>query len=216
MDTKYRDLPFDLKALDGAGSFAGYASVFGVVDGCNDVVARGAFGPTLARNRAGRGVKMLWQHQSDEPIGRWDEIVEDDHGLRVKGRLLLDVRRAAEVHALLKAGAIDGLSIGYSAVEAATDPDSGLRTLIEIDLWEISLVTFQACPGAAVSAIKGAKPRTAREFERFLRDTGGFSHQDAKAIASGGYNALSWKDTEERLVDEMVARLERAAMALTH
>ena len=173
MDRKYLDLAFDGEALDEAGAFAGYASLFDVADGFDDVVAPGAFTATLARNQGGRGVKLLWQHDASEPIGTWDSIVEDDHGLRVRGQLLLDVRRGAEAHALLKSGAIDGLSIGYSAVEAATDPETGLRRLTEVELWEISLVTFQACPGAAVVAVEGETPKTIRAFERFLRDAGG-------------------------------------------
>ena len=221
MDRKHLERPFDVKALDDAGHFTGYASVFGVVDGFNDIVAPGAFARTLARRGGGRDVRMLWQHHASEPIGAWDEIAEDDRGLRVRGRLALDVRRGAEVHALLKAGAIDGLSIGYAALEAETDPDTGLRTLTEVDLWEISLVTFQACPGARVAAVKAAPPDTIRDFERFLRDAGGFSRQAAKAIASGGFKALARPDAGRGRdaggeLAELVASLRRAARILTN
>lgn len=215
MERRHLDRPFDVKELDAEGVFWGYASVFGVVDGFNDAVARGAFARTLAHQGGGRGVKMLWQHHASEPIGAWDEIVEDDRGLRVRGRLLLDVRRGAEVYALLKAGAIDGLSIGYTAAEAETDPETGLRTLTEVDLWEISLVTFEACPGARVGAVKAAPPGTIREFERFLRDAGGFTHQDAKAIASGGFKALAGRDADGELA-ELVASITRATRILTN
>ena len=215
MERKHLDLRFDLKALDAQGTFEGYASLFGVADGFDDVVAPGAFTQTLARNDGGRGVKMLWQHDSAEPIGAWERIAEDARGLAVRGRLLLDVRRGSEAYALLKAGAIDGLSIGYSAVEAATDPETGLRTLVEVALWEISLVTFQACPGARVSAVKGAPPNTIREFERFLREAGGYSHQDARAIAAGGFKTLTQRDAGGEL-NELVASLRRAAAILTN
>ncbi len=215
MERKHLDLRFDLKALDAQGTFEGYASVFGVVDGFDDVVAPGAFTATLARHQGGRGVKMLWQHDSAEPIGAWERIAEDSQGLAVRGRLLLDVQRGAEAYALLKAGAIDGLSIGYSAVEAATDPETGLRTLVEVELWEISLVTFQGCPGAHVSAVKGALPNTIREFERFLREAGGYSHQDARAIAAGGFKALTQRDAGAELA-ELVASLRRAAAIFTN
>ena len=215
MDRKYLDLAFDGEALDEAGAFAGYASLFDVADGFDDVVAPGAFTATLARNQGGRGVKLLWQHDASEPIGIWDSIVEDDHGLRVRGQLLLYVRGGAKAHALLKAGAIDGLSIGYSAVEAATDPETGLRRLTEVELWEISLVTFQACPGAAVVAVKGETPKTIRAFERFLRDAGGFSHHDARAIAWGGFAALDRRDAGDETA-QLVASLRRAAAILTY
>jgi len=200
-----------VKALAPAGTFEGYASVFGVVDGFDDVVAPGAFAASLARRGVG-GIKMLWQHDAGEPIGQWEEIVEDGRGLYVRGRLLIELRRAAEAHALIKAGVIDGLSIGYTAGNAETDPASGVRTLTEVDLWEISLVTFQACPGARIAAVKAAPPQSIREFERFLREAGGYSHSAAKAIAAGGFKAL------ERRPDDLaplVASLRRAARILT-
>ncbi len=214
MDRKHLDLAFDVKALDEAGAFEGYASVFGVVDGFDDVVAPGAFAATLARNQGGRDIKLLWQHDSAEPIGAWDSIVEDERGLHVRGRLLLDVRRGAEAYARHTAGAIGGLSIGYTAVEAAVDPETGARRLLEVELWEISLVTFQACPGAAVTAVKGETPKTIREFERFLRDAGGFSHHHAQAIACGGFKALGQRDAGGETA-ELVASLRRATAILT-
>ncbi|RMH39760.1 MAG: HK97 family phage prohead protease [Alphaproteobacteria bacterium] len=136
----------------------GYASVFGVVDRGGDVVARGAYAKSLERLRSdGRSVKLLWQHNPAEPIGVWDEIVEDEHGLRVKGRLLPEVARAREAAALLEARAIDGLSIGYRPVSATRD-EKGRRVLTEIDLWEVSLVTFPMLPAAKVGAKTAAPP----------------------------------------------------------
>ena len=141
-----------IHALAEDGVFEGYASLFGVADLGKDVVAPGAFGESLARRGAG-GVRMLWQHDPAEPIGRWLRIVEDGRGLRVRGRLNLAVERAKEIHALMREGAVDGLSIGFKVERARKDP-SGLRRLEKLDLWEISLVTFPMHPGARVSGVK--------------------------------------------------------------
>ena len=138
-------------ALAGEGLFAGYASLFDVPDLGRDVVARGAFAESLAR-RGPAGVRMLWQHDPAEPIGRWLSLVEDARGLSVRGRLNLRVARAREIAALLEDGAIDGLSIGFRAVEARRDRGTGTRRLLKIDLWEISVVTFPMLPGARLDA----------------------------------------------------------------
>lgn len=130
----------------------GYASYFGQVDSGNDVVARGAYAKSLTALAAkGRSVKMLWQHDPTQPIGIWDEVREDARGLYVKGRILTDVARGAEAAALIEAGAIDGLSIGYRTVKA-TRNDKGQRLLHELELWEVSLVTFPMLPSARVGA----------------------------------------------------------------
>lgn len=120
----------------------GYASLFGRRDQGGDTVRPGAYAGSLARlASAGRRVKMLWQHDPSQPIGVWDEVREDQTGLWVKGRILTEVERGREAQALLVAGAIDGLSIGYRTVKAERD-GKGQRVLSELDLWEVSLVTF--------------------------------------------------------------------------
>ena len=139
---------------------AGYASVFERVDQGGDSVARGAYAASLAKlGTANRTVKMLWQHDPARPIGIWDEVREDDHGLFVKGRLLPEVAQAREAAALIEAGAIDGLSIGYRTVRAEKAAGSG-RTLTELDLWEVSLVTFPMLTDARVAA-KARDPQDA-------------------------------------------------------
>lgn len=131
---------------------SGYASLFGITDQGGDVVQKGAYGKSLEQiTQSGRKVKMLWQHDPACPIGVWDEVREDDRGLWVKGRILADVQSGAEALALLKAGAIDGLSIGYRTIRAAKS-QKGERLLHELDLWEVSLVTFPMLPEARVEA----------------------------------------------------------------
>ncbi len=135
----------------------GYASYFGKCDKGGDVVEAGAYAASLANlAKRGRSVKMLWQHDPTQPIGVWDEVIEDNKGLYVKGRLLLDVARGREAAALIEAGAIDGLSIGYRTKKAHKN-GKGQRLLAELELWEVSLVTFPMLPEARVGA-KGDAP----------------------------------------------------------
>ncbi|MFO1104376.1 MAG: HK97 family phage prohead protease [Methylocystis sp.] len=136
-----------------AGAFSGYASLFGVVDSGGDMVMAGAFARSLIK-RGAQGVKMLWQHQAAEPIGMWTSIVEDSRGLKVEGRLDLSVARAREALSLMRKGAIDGLSIGFRTQRATTEKSSGVRRLEEVDLWEISIVTFPMLPQARIGAVK--------------------------------------------------------------
>ena len=130
----------------------GYASFFGKCDQGGDVVEAGAYAASLARlAKLGRNIKMLWQHDPTQPIGIWDEVREDEKGLYVKGRLLLDVAKGREAAALIEAGAIDGLSIGYRTKKAHKN-GKGQRLLAELELWEVSLVTFPMQPEARVGA----------------------------------------------------------------
>lgn len=146
------------------GTLEGYASVFNTIDSQGDVIAPGAFKRTISAWAAkGRGVPVLWQHSSDEPIGVTTSITEDDHGLRVRAQLVREVRRANEAHALAKAGALGGLSIGFSASPNASDGKpavvydeaAGARVFREVRLWEYSLVTFPANEDAVLTSVKG-------------------------------------------------------------
>ena len=177
---------FELKREpDEGGSFEGYASVFDVLDLGMDVVAKGAFTKSLS---SGRRVKMLWQHSMADPIGVWDEVREDDRGLFVKGRLLKEVQKGRETMALLRAGAIDGMSIGYRTIEAMAEAGGRVRKLLEIELHEISIVTNPMLPSAVVTAVKSIT--TEREFEAFLRDAG-YSRKEATAVALHGFKGLN-------------------------
>lgn len=150
-ERKFSQPEVGLKVTDGR-VIEGYASLFGKTDQGGDVVEKGAYAASLKRLAAGgRAVKMLWQHDPAQPIGIWDEVREDAHGLWVKGRLLTEVEKGREAAALLAAGAIDGLSIGYRTIRAERD-GKGLRRLQELELWEVSLVTFPMLPEARVAA----------------------------------------------------------------
>ena len=142
-----------LDHVDSDGVFSGYASLFDVPDLSRDVVAPGAFAKTLAK-RGAAGIKLLYQHNPAEPIGSWLTVREDHRGLFVRGKLMTDVARARETLSLMRAGILDGLSIGFRTVRGRTERKSGIRRLLEVDLWEISVVTFPMLPNARVASVK--------------------------------------------------------------
>lgn len=156
----------ELKNTTEAGSFSGYASVFRIPDRQGDVIEPGAFAESLQK-RAGE-IRLLWQHDPAEPIGIFHTIREDAVGLYVEGRILLDVQRGKEAHSLLKSGALEGLSIGYTPVRFRHDPATGHRMIEALDLWEISLVTFPANPEAGVRRIKGRREAAVKAPSRTL------------------------------------------------
>ena len=138
------------------GTVEGYASLFGEVDQARDMVMPGAFTQTL-QSRGLRKIPMLFQHDPSEPVGIWLELREDMRGLWARGRLIPDVARGRELIALVQQGAIDGLSIGYRTVRGKIDPKTRIRRLYQVDLWEISIVTFPLLEGARVRAVKSRK-----------------------------------------------------------
>lgn len=148
--------PLDLKRVEADGTFAGYASLFNREDMGHDIVLPGAFRESLTM-RGPAGIKMLFQHNPSEPIGVWDHITEDARGLYVRGRLMLDVARAREVRSLMRAGALDGLSIGFRALRGRRDAKTGIRRLEKVDLWEISIVTFPLLPEARIAHVKARR-----------------------------------------------------------
>ena len=155
-ERKFCRIGEEIRVTDGT-VIEGYASCFGIRDKGGDVVLPGAYAASLKVLAAkGARVKMLWQHDPAQPIGVWDIVREDGRGLYVKGRLLTDVEKGREAAALIAAGAIDGLSIGYRTVKAEKD-GKGQRLLAELELWEVSLVTFPMLADARVGA-KGDSP----------------------------------------------------------
>ena len=192
------------------GTFSGLASPFGgQADAYGDIIEKGAFAKSLAaHSAAGTRPIMLRSHDPDSIIGTWTHLAETDAGLEVRGKLAMDIPAAKEVHTLWKAGAMNGLSIGFKPVEWRR-MDGG-RALTEVDLWEVSAVAFPAAKGARVTDVKSAITDI-RSFETELRDVLGFSAREAKRLASGGWPAYSDRDGGDDGIEELV----RATLART-
>jgi len=180
----HKSLPFQLKALaDEEGTIEGYGAVFGNVDGVNDILLPGSFAKAI---RGNQNVKMLWQHDFTMPIGTWNNLTEDSNGLKVSGKIATKTQLGNDAYQLVKAGAIDSLSIGFIPTEWEIDSKKGIRTIKSVQLYEVSLVTFSANSKAKIVNVKSL-PEDIRSFERFLSDAG-YSRSEAKRIASTGFN----------------------------
>lgn len=178
MPVKYLNAPFQLKELGAQGSIAGYASVFGEVDAQNDVVAKGAFERSLTKYKQNKSnPAMLWMHDTAEPIGVWTSVIEDARGLYVEGKLAIKTQHGAEAYELLKIGAITGLSIGYTAIKSVRDSKTKIRTLTEVELYEVSLVTFPANSLARVHTVKETPHNEMQAIVMRLRNTASYLHQ---------------------------------------
>jgi uncharacterized protein len=187
---------------DTEGSIEGYGSVFGVLDAGGDVVKAGAFKASLT---SGRKVKMLRQHDTSQVIGIWDSVDEDAMGLRCKGRLLLTVDAGKQAYELVRAGAMDGLSIGYRTVKSSYNA-KGQREIQEAELWEVSVVTFPMNAEAVIDAVK-ARDMTKIEMERVLTQDAGLSRSVARRLMAGGLNAVKAMQDAGDDGDELVAAL---------
>jgi HK97 family phage prohead protease len=207
-----------------ARTFTGYGAVFGNVDSYGDVIEKGAFKKTLAEaNKTGSWPAMLMQHggwgmSADDltPVGIWTEFAEDDNGLLLTGKLA-ETPRGSEAYGLLKMTprpALNGLSIGYRAKKftVGTKLDEPRRTLHEVDLIEVSLVTFPANPKARIGSVKSSDGLSVRDAEKALREAG-FSSNEAKAILAKGFTAIDHRDGDARSdgrLDDAVTRALRA------
>lgn len=218
MDTKFA-VPFELKKLSEDGTFEGYGSVFDVVDSYKEVVKAGAFKKSLAAwKKKGILPPMLWQHDSTQPIGKYISMREDTTGLYVEGKLLKDdLPKAKEAYILLREGVVTGLSIGFQTVKHSFDTDSRVRFLEEVNLWELSLVTFPANQEAGVTSVKSCENiATVRDFEDMLR-LNGFSDRESMLIASKGFAAaLSARESRQQKANagEPPSNLNQLAAAL--
>ena len=188
----------EFKALEDGRTIEGYGAVFGNLDSHGDIIVPGAF------KSSERVPRMLWQHDFSTPIGIWESVVEDDHGLRVTGKFA-NTQKANEALELIKMGAVGGLSIGYRTIQSE-DTRAG-RMLKQIDLYEISVVTLGSNDQALIDTVKAAS-MTIREAEERLRDAG-FSSTVAKKLLSGGFSALSpQRDAEELELEEVKKLLQ--------
>lgn len=192
-----RSFDYEVKAVSEDGLFTGYGSVFGVVDSYNEVVAPGAFVDSIADAKSkGRTFPVLWQHRTDEPIGDWDieSLKEDGRGLFGSGGLWLeDAPYARIAYRGMQSRSITGLSIGYYVRDSSFDEKTRIRTLLKLDLVEISIVTVPANDEARTDVIKsklahGGLP-TLSEFEQLLREAG-FSKTQSAVIANRGLQHL--------------------------
>ncbi|MGB8817626.1 MAG: HK97 family phage prohead protease [Rhizobiaceae bacterium] len=215
-DFSTRELKFTgvkLDKVDGDGVFTGYASLFGVTDLAKDRVEKGAFAKSVGE-RGVSGIRMLFQHDPNEVIGQWLDIREDARGLLVKGRLAQEVGRAREVLALMRAKALDGLSIGFKTVRSKKGSADGVRHILEADLWEISVVTFPMLPTARISDVKAAPFPTTREFELWLRRDAGLTRSEARGVIARGFAKVRREREATEPAAMLAGRIRAAATTL--
>ncbi len=210
MSHKTLDFALKIKSIADNGVFDGYGSVFGITDSYGDIVMQGAFVDSLkSQQDIGRMPAMLWQHRSAEPLGVYTAMAEDSVGLKLAGQLAMDTVRGAEAYALMKMGAISGLSIGYQVRDESYDRVTGITTLKKVDLWEVSLVTFPANDAARVSSVKTIEViEDLKSAEQYLRDAG-LSRKEAVTFIAR-VKSLAQSDSDEgdmqQIVDALKAR----------
>ncbi len=201
MSMERKSFTFEVKVDTATRRVTGYGAIFGNKDSYNDIIMPGAFAKSIGK----RQVKMLYQHDCDDLLGFWDVVREDAKGLYVEGTIA-KTSLGNDVYELATMGALNSMSIGYN-VDLCEYDGGGTRLLKEIDLWEVSLVTFPANELATVTGVKSA-PANERDFEKFLRDEGKFSREAAKIITAHGFKALSGqRDAEAK---ELVSTITNA------
>lgn len=213
MKTRHLDATFEVKAVSDDGSFSGYGSVFGVIDSYNERVMPGAFTRSIEQKGA-NGVALLWQHRSDSPIGVYTEMREDTKGLYVEGKLALGTEKGREAYELMKMGWKAGMSIGFMPAESEKAED-GVREVRELDLWEVSIVTFPANAASMVEQVRakienGDEP-TKRDIERLLTRDAGLSRSKAAALLAGGYDTM----IDQRDADDEASELWKAISGIS-
>jgi len=196
---------FEVKREPGPPTFEGLASTFGNADMVGDVIEPGAFRKSVGE-RGASGIRLLWQHDTSQPVGVLKQVRETEDGLFVEGELL-DTNLGRDVAEILRKGAVDRMSIGFRSVRDRFDSKKKVRILEEIDLREVSLVTFPANEKAKITSVKavladGGLP-SQRDVERALHEIG-FSRTQAKGLLARGYDGLKSADKQaSELVDTM-------------
>ena len=216
------DFAFEIKKeeVTPEGSFKGYASTFGgPPDSVNDIVLSGAFKKTLKnKGRNGNGIALLWSHDSKAPIGIWTSIREDDTGLYVEGIVEPGANpNGIPILKVMRLGGVKGLSIGYNTVLSEFDEKKRIRTIKEVELWEISLCTFPANTRASVTSVKNIlEARTERELEGALRDAG-LSREASKYIIKLTKQGLrdAGKGAEKINISSVLSELQRVNLELS-
>lgn len=211
-----KNFAFKAEDVKDDGTFTGYGSVFGNIDSYREIVLPGAFKKSLKDIKAsGDPLPMLWQHNPDQPIGGYTDLSEDSKGLLVTGFLLKDeVQQAKEAYALMKARIVKGLSIGYYVIQDSYNEKDNTRSLVELDLREVSPVTFPANTAAQVDSVKSAltlmlktgQLPNVKDFEDFLREVG-FSKSQAAAIAVHGLSKLLRGEPGDTKGEDVLAAL---------
>lgn len=212
---KTKEFKLSVKDLKDNGTFTGYGSVFGNVDSYGEAVMKGAFEKSLKKHEAENlPIVMLWQHDRTNPIGIWKNVHEDEYGLCGEGEINLDTQQGREAYSLMKQGALNGLSIGYREILASSK--GNVRSLTELELYEISPVTFPANTEARITGIKSERiadfaeqlrlgnPKPPKEFEEILREAG-FPKSMATQIVSVGYAKAIRRESESKNNNEIIA-----------
>ena len=209
-----RAYALQIKATNEDGSIEGYGSVFGNKDSYNDVIQKGAFAESIKSHKSSQTMPaMLWQHDSSQPIGVWNDITEDANGLHMRGQLAMGTVKGKEAYELAKMGALKGLSIAFVAKGWEYAQGGEVRSLTELELWEVSLVTFPANTKARITGVKSTEDiSTLKDAERVLRDSG-FSKQDALAFVSRVKTLSSRSDSDD--MGELKSALEKLKSKLS-
>lgn len=211
----FRGRALEVKMEDAeTGAIEGYGSVYGVEDKGGDIVAANAFKASID---SGRMPKMLWQHDPSVPIGVWDEVSEDQRGLVVKGRLNLDTTAGRDALGNLRMKSVDGLSIGYRTIDSDFDSKSGIRTIKEAELWEVSVVTFPMNELAGVHSVKSLDEideMSIADIERLMREAWDAPRSEAKRVINRLSTIIREREADELKAAQAEAELQRLIKAL--